>query len=146
MSSQSGKALRELASSLRAMTHPSAATLHIQHCKAAIDDLKGTLEAISLGKSDLLEIIPVITVASLLIDVSKCIEKISKAIHELSENACFKEVKSPSEKTEVLNKSTVKPLNSSEDDDKIVIDVKNDSFSQGPPGIENIRAPKQIKV
>lgn len=142
LSTESGKALKELASSLKAMTHPSAATSHIQNSKEAIDDLKSTLEASSLGKSDLLEIIPAITVASLLIDISKCVEKISESIHELSDKACFKSLKSASEKSQILHKGTVKPLDGGEDDGHVVINV-NDSFSDSSE-IGNPQAPKQM--
>lgn len=124
MSSESGKALKELASSLMAMTRPSSVTTHIQTCKAAINELKAVLEAFSAGKPNLLEIIPIITVASLLIDISKCVENVSQAMYELSDQASFKATKSRtpmSEKLQILRRSTVKPLPSGEDDQVVII-------------------------
>lgn len=99
MSLESGKALKELAASMRAMTSPSSATPHITKSKLAANSLKSLLNTNTAAlmcqdtSSDLLDLIPAATVASLLVDVVYCTEKIDKSIHELASLAKFKSVK-----------------------------------------------------
>ncbi|KAK9939175.1 hypothetical protein M0R45_015881 [Rubus argutus] len=64
MSSESGKALKELASAIKTMTRPSSANLG--------EDIH------------LLDIIPAVTIASLLTEVVTYAEQIEKSIHELA--------------------------------------------------------------
>ncbi|CAK9134098.1 unnamed protein product, partial [Ilex paraguariensis] len=45
LSSESSKALKELASAIKNMTHPSSCDLHLQNSKAAAEELKIALEA-----------------------------------------------------------------------------------------------------
>lgn len=110
MSSESGKALKELASSLRAMKRPSTASTHIKNCEAAISDLRAALEASSPDRAEIMEIIPSIAVGSLLIDITKCVEKISESIHELSDKAYFESTKSTLSSHIIIHRGTVKPL------------------------------------
>ncbi|XAR69828.1 hypothetical protein NMG60_11001553 [Bertholletia excelsa] len=93
MSSDSGRALKELASAFRTLTHPSSVYLHIENTKAAAAQLEIAMEAAS-GEScsNLLEIVPAIMVASTLTSIMECIEKIAEAINELSRTAHFKRV------------------------------------------------------
>ena len=67
MTSESNKALKAISSSIKKMTHPSAAKVHIENSKTAIENLKVALEIVSLKNTDLLTIIPVATVASIII-------------------------------------------------------------------------------
>ncbi|KAK3028943.1 hypothetical protein RJ639_037607 [Escallonia herrerae] len=132
MSSESAMALKELASALKTMTHPSAADIHVQNCKTAVDDLKDALEAFTLGKSDLLEILPAVTVASILTDISKCVQKIAESIHEISDLASFKRVNlmvAPDLKLQLLHRGSVKPI---ADGDHVVIRVQQTSCSDSP--------------
>lgn len=89
MSSESGKALKELAWALKTMTKPcSAASCHITKSRAAANNLKSLLKtsAALLGSEGihLLDIVPAVTVASLLSDVVSYAEQIEKSIQELS--------------------------------------------------------------
>lgn len=109
MSSESGKTLKELASSLRAMKRPSNVSTHIQNCEAAISELRAALEASSPDIEDIVEIIPSIAVGSLLIDITKCVEKISQSIYELSDKAYFESAKA-TQSFHIIHRGTVKPL------------------------------------
>lgn len=91
MSKQSGNALRELAIAIKTMTEPTSATqASLDTSKAAIRSLKTALKGVSFETPDLLAILPAATVASVLVEVVKCVEKISTAVHELSNLAHFK--------------------------------------------------------
>ncbi|XP_024028416.1 aluminum-activated malate transporter 8 [Morus notabilis] len=115
MSSESGKVLKSLASSIKAMKHPESANEHVENSKAAVKDLKTALEAAGMGDSDLLAIISAATVASILVEIVDCVEKISEAVHELSQMARFKKVEntvSPETKPKqmLLHRGSVKPV------------------------------------
>ncbi|XP_047952728.1 aluminum-activated malate transporter 8-like, partial [Salvia hispanica] len=122
MSIESSKALRELAEAIKEMRFPSAAVeIHLQNSKAAAEDLKKIMENSSLPTiAGLQEIVPILVIASVLIDIIKFVEKISTSVDELSQKAGFKQ----------RNKQAqVKPVH-----DQVVIDVveikTNDSPSQ----------------
>lgn len=91
LSSETGKALIELSWTLNQMTHSSSAGTHIMNSKSAAENLKCLLKS-RLWKedTDLLEVIPMTTVASLLIETSICTEKIAESVHELASLAHFK--------------------------------------------------------
>jgi hypothetical protein len=93
MSLESGKTLKELASGIRAMTQPSSAYLNISKAKIASKNLKSLLKS-SFWDDDanFLAVIPAVTVASLLIDVVDCTEKIIDSVHELASLAHFQGV------------------------------------------------------
>ncbi|KAI3706560.1 hypothetical protein L6452_24386 [Arctium lappa] len=93
MSSEVGKALKELGLSMKLMMYPSASAIHIENCKKAVDELNITLQTSMIEKWDILETIPVIATISILFDVIKCVETISEAIEELSKQARFKKPK-----------------------------------------------------
>ncbi|KAK7844491.1 aluminum-activated malate transporter 2 [Quercus suber] len=112
MSLESSKCLRELACGVRAMTHPSSAK-HISKAKIEARKLKLLLKS-SLWEqdADLLAVIPSVTVASLLIDIVNCTEKIADSVLELASLAHFKSVDptvSP-EKSQVGQDEPDKPL------------------------------------
>ncbi|KAL3646929.1 hypothetical protein CASFOL_009473 [Castilleja foliolosa] len=116
MSTESGKALRELAISIKKMAIPSnAAKSHVQGYKAATYDLKTILKnSTSLhAKANLQDIMPLLVIASVLIDISSYVEKISLSVHELSQKAGFK--------PKVVLRGIVKPL----DDDCVVVEVND---------------------
>ncbi|XP_049400095.1 aluminum-activated malate transporter 8 [Solanum stenotomum] len=123
---ESSKVLKELAFSIKTMTQPSssAAEIHLRHSKAAVDDFKSILAATETlllsNKLDLLEIFPAITVASVLIDVINCIDKISESVEDLSVQAHFKKAKNkefsssspekPPPQHQLLHRGIVKPV------------------------------------
>ncbi|XP_062014210.1 aluminum-activated malate transporter 2-like [Rosa rugosa] len=87
---ESGKALKELAAALKKMTRSSSADSHIACSKAAVESLKLSLKRGIWKDANLLETIPSAAVASLLIEVVACVEKIAEAVHELASVAHFK--------------------------------------------------------
>ncbi|PPE00440.1 hypothetical protein GOBAR_DD02536 [Gossypium barbadense] len=96
-SSETGKAVKGLASAMRTMTLPSADCPQTTKSKNAADNLKSLLRTGLCQGIDIVEIIEVGTVASLLLDVLACTEKISESIHELASLAHFKRLE-PDEK------------------------------------------------
>lgn len=134
ISSESGKALRILASSIKTMKSPSSSSkTHIENAKAAIDDLKHTLKSGYLESSDLLGIIPDATVCCILIDIVKSVEKISEATDELGRSARFKSVEatvSPEKTSQLLHRGIVNPVFEGEcgdGDDHVVIRVNDNN-------------------
>lgn len=87
---ESGKALKELAAALKKMTRASSANPHIEYSKAAAERLKLLLKRGIWDDVNLLETIPSAAVASLLLEVVACVEKIAEAVHELASVAHFK--------------------------------------------------------
>lgn len=93
MSTESGKALKEVSSSIKTMTSSplSAAGSHLHDSRSAADDLKNILENSSLPtRAQLQEIMPVLVIASVLGDIINCVDKIALSVHELSRKARFK--------------------------------------------------------
>ncbi|XP_038880245.1 aluminum-activated malate transporter 2-like [Benincasa hispida] len=94
MSIESGKALRQLVSSIREMTQPTQAEIHTHNSKAAAKKLKASLRSSRLWEHcDPLTLIPAATIGSLLIDVVDCTEKIAEAVQELASLAHFNSAK-----------------------------------------------------
>ncbi|KAL3610939.1 hypothetical protein D5086_001959 [Populus alba] len=89
---ESGKALKELALAIKIMVPPSSADSHIENAKSAAKNIKSLLKSGIWEDIDLLKVIPGVTVASLLIDVVTCTEKIAESIYELASKAQFKSV------------------------------------------------------
>ncbi|XP_020215358.1 aluminum-activated malate transporter 2 [Cajanus cajan] len=84
MSLESSKALKELGSSIRTMTRPSSSDTHVASAKAAMKSLKSLLKSNSWKETNLLSLIPVVTVASLLIDIVEFTEKIADLVNDLA--------------------------------------------------------------
>ncbi|XP_073151914.1 aluminum-activated malate transporter 8-like [Henckelia pumila] len=91
MSSESAKALQDLASAMKILKFPSSAIqTHIQNSKSAADEFESILKnMISPPQQDLQEIMQLLVVASMLIDIIKDVEEISGSVHELSQKASF---------------------------------------------------------
>ncbi|KAL4611232.1 hypothetical protein ACB092_08G108000 [Castanea dentata] len=135
MSLESDKCLRELACGVRAMTHPSSAKPHISKAKIAAKKLRLLLKS-SLWEqdADLLAVIPSVTVASLLIDIVNCTEKIADSVLELASFAHFESVDptvSP-EKSQVRQGEPDKPL--TEIACPQVVIIVDGSENGNPPG------------
>ncbi|KAM7255770.1 hypothetical protein ACFE04_011511 [Oxalis oulophora] len=90
MSSESGKALKELALAMKKMNQPSMANIHIENSKTAAKNLNSLLTSGIFDNDDILSVMPAATVASLLIDIVNCMEKIAVSVHELAKSAKFK--------------------------------------------------------
>ncbi|ONI01525.1 hypothetical protein PRUPE_6G144000 [Prunus persica] len=112
VSSECGKALKELASALRKMTKSSAAERHIANSKDAAENLKSVIRSSLSKHDDILQIIPAGAVASLLCEVVKCTEEIADAAHKLASLAHFKNAKpkvTPEQK-ELPSQGIVQPV------------------------------------
>ncbi|OMO62697.1 Aluminum-activated malate transporter [Corchorus capsularis] len=97
MSLESGKALKELGLAIKTMTKPFGADTHIENSKSAAKNLNSLLKSgLWDDEMDLLEIVPVATVASLLIDVVNCTEEIAESVRELASMANFQGIKTSS--------------------------------------------------
>ncbi|KAA8549961.1 hypothetical protein F0562_001631 [Nyssa sinensis] len=92
MSLECGKALKELALAIKTMTLPSSAETHVANSKTAAKNLKSMLKSGLWEDTDLLEVMPVATVVSTLIDVVLCVEKIAESALELASLAHFKNI------------------------------------------------------
>ncbi|KAJ6864707.1 hypothetical protein NC651_035312 [Populus alba x Populus x berolinensis] len=93
ISAECGKALKSLASAIKTTTVPSSENVNVENSKTAVQDLKIALKAVSLEHDqDLLQILPAATVASILVDIVLCVEKISESVHGLSNLAHFTSV------------------------------------------------------
>lgn len=90
MSSETGKALTELALAIRMMMKPVAAAVHVASAKTAAANLKATLKNTSSEITVILEILPAATIASLLVDIVAQTEKLAEAVDELGWKAKFK--------------------------------------------------------
>ncbi|XP_030927239.1 aluminum-activated malate transporter 8 [Quercus lobata] len=138
MCSEASKALKALALSIKTMTDPSTAKSHVENSKTAIDELKLVLKAVSLENADLLAIVPIASVASILTEITKCVENIYESVHELS---CLAEFKSTSvestvspEKPQaqllVLHCGSIKPVLDGDNDHVIItVHVTNEEYS-----------------
>ncbi|XP_011046418.1 PREDICTED: aluminum-activated malate transporter 8 [Populus euphratica] len=142
ISAECGKALKSLASAIKSMTFPSSANVHVENSKTAVKDLKISLKAVSLEHDqELLAILPDATVASILVEIVVCVEKISESVHELSNLAHFKSVEptvSP-EKPQLLHRGAINPVLEG-DSDHVVITIHETSTDSQEN--ENPKAPK----
>ncbi|KAL0460000.1 UNVERIFIED_CONTAM: Aluminum-activated malate transporter 8 [Sesamum latifolium] len=91
MISESGKALKEVASAMETMSRPPSPHPHLANLKVASKNLKSLLKSdFWEGYSNLSQVVRVAAVASLLIDIAVCVENIADAVNELSSMANFK--------------------------------------------------------
>ncbi|XP_040990948.1 aluminum-activated malate transporter 8-like [Juglans microcarpa x Juglans regia] len=89
--SESGKALKELASAIKKLRRStSVINFHIENSKIAAEKLKSMLNMTSLWENaNLREIIPTAAVGLILIDIVPCTEKIVETFQELASCARF---------------------------------------------------------
>ncbi|KAF7823187.1 aluminum-activated malate transporter 2-like [Senna tora] len=108
MSKETGNALKELAEAISKMVVPSCAEPHISKSKMGAMNLRSKLTTELKEGANILEAIPAVTVAWLLVDVVSCTEKLAESIQELSSQAKFKnkEVKVAPEESQELPNTT----------------------------------------
>ncbi|XP_058088613.1 aluminum-activated malate transporter 8 [Magnolia sinica] len=140
MSSETGKALLELSSSMRTMTQPTSATEHVAKAKTAAANLKNSLKT-DLLEIDLLEIVPAVNVASLLMEIVAQTEEIKEAIDELARVAKFKNPTFVTDRTPSLSRAAIKPLSDNMDGPHVVIDISGSTTSDSP---ENAKVSHEI--
>ena len=138
MSSESGNALKEIATTIKTMKHPDTLNQHLENSKNAIKDLKIALEAWPVEDGDLLAVISAATVASLLVEIVQTVEKISEAVYELAQMARFKMVEptvSPEKQPHLLHRGTVKTVSDGESNHVVitVLETTTDSLQNVNP-------------
>lgn len=140
MSSECGKALKELSVAVKTMVNPYPVNHHIENSKSAVDVFKSKLKATSLQETDILNIIPDATVASILMEIVTCVEQIAESVNEVSQKAHFKgvELKTSQGKPPLLRRATIIPV-SEADSDCVVINV-SDTLVVLPPQDRNPQA------
>ncbi|KAL5742064.1 hypothetical protein ACOSP7_028796 [Xanthoceras sorbifolium] len=148
MSCESGNALKALASAIKTMSDPFSANAYVESSKNAANDLKIALESASLNNIvDIQAILPSATVASILIEIVSCVEKISEAVHELSNLAHFKKKEAtvtPDDHTKpphnLLHRGSVNPVLDGESN-RVIITINDTTDS---PENENPKAPNPV--
>ena len=160
MSSESGKALKALATAIKTMKHPESADEHVEKAKNAAKGLKAELEAAAIEDSDLLAIVSAAAVASILAEIVECVEKISQSVNELSQMARFKKVqeatispeigaKSGHSSSSLLHRGSVKPVldceNVAEENQHVIITVHEIISTDHSPG-NVVRSPHVPKT
>ncbi|XP_021720816.1 aluminum-activated malate transporter 7-like [Chenopodium quinoa] len=91
MSTESGKALKELSLAIKRMNQPSNANHHVQNAIQAAQNLCPLLTSNIWENLNLSDVTPAATVATILADVVACTEEIAKAVQELASLAKFKD-------------------------------------------------------
>jgi len=90
MSIETGKALKQLSISIHKMIPPTSAETHIATSMIYATNLRSMIKTKLWEDTNLFEVVPVVTVASLLLDVVSSTEKLAESIQELSTLAKFK--------------------------------------------------------
>ncbi|KAI7981658.1 Aluminum-activated malate transporter 1 [Camellia lanceoleosa] len=109
------------------MTMPSTANSHIANSKITAKTLKSLLETGSWRGTNLLDVIPAATVASLLIDVVTCTKKIAESVDELASLAKFKSVDDvvSKEPPPLTSEETLRPCSSIEEPPHHVVTIQS---------------------
>ncbi|RZR95514.1 hypothetical protein BHM03_00024365 [Ensete ventricosum] len=104
VATESSKVLKELASSFRSMRKPSSIDYLVEDMKNTADELQNALGSLPQEATSLIiETLPLITAASLLIEVSARVEGVVHAVKEITALPCFK----PADGEELKARSTV---------------------------------------
>ncbi|RWW60582.1 hypothetical protein BHE74_00032410 [Ensete ventricosum] len=91
VATESSKVLKELASSFRSMRKPSSIDYLVEDMKNTADELQNALGSLPQEATSLIiETLPLITAASLLIEVSARVEGVVHAVKEITALPCFK--------------------------------------------------------
>lgn len=90
MSWECSNALKELALGIRTMTCSTTVDSHIIKAEVAATNLKSLLQTPLWANTELLDVCPAATVASLLMQIVGCTAKIADSIHELASLSKFK--------------------------------------------------------
>lgn len=119
ISSETGKALKALASAIKTMARSSSVNTHIANSKAAAETLKSLFKISVLEEdTDLLEIVPAATVASLLMDVVTCTEKIAACVNDLASQTNFNSPNNNNNmirgNSRLLHRGSVQPISGTE--------------------------------
>ncbi|KAG6412141.1 hypothetical protein SASPL_124810 [Salvia splendens] len=123
MSTESGKALAEIAAAIKKMRRPpQSVEAHVQSAKSAADRLRSVLQNSSLPpKPDLQDVASLLVAASVLIDVIRCADGIAAAVGELAREAGFEGLKTTEAAAAVNRRGIVSPV---DDGDHVVVEIQ----------------------
>ncbi|KAL0370224.1 UNVERIFIED_CONTAM: Aluminum-activated malate transporter 7 [Sesamum angustifolium] len=108
ISTGSGEVLKELSWAITTMSRPPSPSPHIPNLKTASKNLNSLLKSdFCEENTNLLQVIPVATVAALLNDTVTSVENIADAVNELSSLANFKPKDSSEAEAESANRSKI---------------------------------------
>ncbi|KAK6235266.1 hypothetical protein SCA6_010603 [Theobroma cacao] len=112
ISTETGKALKELASIMNDMIESTSANIHLANSNSAAENLKSVLKTEIWDDTDLLEMAPAVAVASLLLDIVTCTQSLVEAVDELASLARFKKLDSTmtQEQRNSFRRGTVQPI------------------------------------
>ncbi|KAG9444433.1 hypothetical protein H6P81_015773 [Aristolochia fimbriata] len=111
MSTECSQALKELSTGIRTMSKPITAAHHVAAAKTGAAELRTALKtALVLENSSLLEVLPMVTTASLLVEIIGHTEKLAECVNELANEAKFKNGAEVGRTPSFLHRATVKPL------------------------------------
>ncbi|KAG6397207.1 hypothetical protein SASPL_143373 [Salvia splendens] len=121
MSTESSKALAEIAAAIKKMRWPpQSAEAHVQSAKSAADRLRSVLQYSSLPpKLDLQEVASLLVAASVLIDVIRCADGIAAAVGELEREVGFEGLKTT--EAAINRHGIVSPV---DDGDHVVVEIQ----------------------
>ncbi|XP_017982403.1 PREDICTED: aluminum-activated malate transporter 2-like [Theobroma cacao] len=112
ISTETGKALKEVASIMNDMIESTSANIHLANSNSAAENLKSVLKTEIWDDTDLLEMAPAVAVASLLLDIVTCTQSLVEAVDELASLARFKKLDSTmtQEQRNSFRRGTVQPI------------------------------------
>lgn len=107
-------ALREVAVGIKTMTRSTPADPHMRRAEAAATNLKSLLQTPMWADTQLLDVCPAATVASLLLQIVSCTAKIADSVHELASLSKFKNPYAVAPDEKGLENVTVVPVDNLE--------------------------------
>ncbi|XP_051149217.1 aluminum-activated malate transporter 8-like [Andrographis paniculata] len=112
ISKESGKAMKELSSSVKNMIYPSPrVSTHAINYRSALDELTTILENSTLPtKADLQDILPALVIASVLTDIVNFVDLIAVSVDELAQKAQFKKLPNSTAYKKQHHSVIVKPV------------------------------------
>lgn len=91
LTSEASKVLKELANSFKTMRRSSSVDHLLEDMKTTADELQNALSCLPQEATALIvETLPLITVASLLIEISQRVQGVVDAVREITSLPCFK--------------------------------------------------------
>ncbi|KAI4319544.1 hypothetical protein MLD38_033130 [Melastoma candidum] len=116
ISSELSMALNVFSQSIKSMTDPSPANVHVRNSSIAAKELESAVKEMLLdGSTDILTMVPSAATTVILAQVVNCVENISEAVHELAQVAAFKGIIVKSSLLQRFNSSRVVPVTNSEE-------------------------------
>ncbi|CAN4120167.1 unnamed protein product [Withania somnifera] len=124
MSIECGKALKELSNSVKNMNLPISADEHITNAKNSAKNLNSLLKSgiNNWEEINLLQVIPVATIASILTDIVICVDEIGQGVNELAILAHFRSTKN--KEINNINKAGVEKVELG--NNHVVININNE--------------------